>query len=222
MRAIGRGFTTRLSVGFTQNSLDIVTEMVSRMGEEGGAVSFSLHQGEPQLLESMVERRQLDFAVTHLPVANPSLGVEVLATMKLMLFVRSDVDRWVHDSPITTEMLSGVPLILLRRRSGPGVYERILDAFAAAGVACSVIADSNDLAAVYPLVERGAGVGLLLVHDFHVARPGFSIIPVEIASAPERLALVYPRGRRMLPAIQKAMDLCRGSLRRPHEGPSHP
>src|SRR6202044_1084832 len=59
MRAIGRGFTARLRVGFTLVSIDVITAMVAPMREEGGAVSFSLQQGEPQLLETMVELRQL-------------------------------------------------------------------------------------------------------------------------------------------------------------------
>lgn len=182
MRAIGRGFTTRLSVGFTQISVEIATTMVSRMREEGSAVSFSLHQGEPRLLETMVETRQLDFAVTHLPVANPALGVETLAPMSIVLLTHDDDDRWPTNTPITLDMLGDVPLILLRRRSGPGIYERILDAFAEAGIACSVVADSTDLAAVHSLVEQGVGLGLLPVHQLQTPRAGFSTYPVALLS----------------------------------------
>ena len=85
MRAIGRGFTARLRVGFTQASTQAVARMVADMRESGSAVSFSLQQGEPQLLEMMVESRQLDFALTHMPVTNPALGVEVLASMMIVL-----------------------------------------------------------------------------------------------------------------------------------------
>jgi len=212
MRAIGSGFTVRMRVGFTQISIEIITAMVAKIRAEGVAVSFSLRQGEPQLLETMVEQRQLDFAITHMPVANVGLGVEALAPMKIVLLCRSGDDRWTADGEIEAGALAGVPLILLRRRAGGGIYERIMTAFAAAGVSCSVVADSTDMSAIYRLVEHDVGLGLLPVHALHVPRPGFSIYPVNLFSTPERLALIYPRGRRQLPAVLRAMELCRTIL----------
>ncbi|TCL62229.1 LysR family transcriptional regulator [Rhizobium sp. BK251] len=213
MRAIGRGFTARLSVGFTQVSIEIITAMVAQIRAEGAAVSFSLQQGEPQLLESMVESRQLDFAVTHMPVVNAGLGIEPLATMGMALLCREGDDRWSAEGEIRPEALAEVPLILLRRRSGGGIYQRIVDAFANAGVSCSVVADCTDISAIYTLVERNVGLGLLPVHALHVPPAGFSMHPVALLPTPERLALIYPRGRRQLPAVQQAMDLCRMMLR---------
>jgi DNA-binding transcriptional LysR family regulator len=209
MRAIGRGFTARLRVGFTQVSIEIIAAMVAQIREEGVAVSFSLQQGEPQLLETMVELRQLDFAVTHMPVANFGLGVEALAPMTIALLCREGDDRWPVEGEIKPEALADAPLMLLRRRSGGGIYERIMEAFAAAGVSCSVMADSTDISAIYALVERNVGLGLIPVHALHTPRPGFSLHPVALLPTPERLALIYPRGRRLLPAVQRAMELCR-------------
>jgi DNA-binding transcriptional LysR family regulator len=211
MVAIGRGFTAHLRIGFTQVSLGAIADMMAHMRDEGAAVSFSLLQGEPQLLETMIELRQLDFAVTHMPVANAALGAEVLAPMTIVLLCRQGDDRWPRE--ISLNALADVPLILPRRRSGTGIYERILEAFAAAGISCSVVADCNDIAAIYMLVERNVGVGLVPVHDLHDERPGFSMHPVTLPSRVEKLALIYPRGRRQLPAVQRAMDLCRKSLR---------
>ena len=213
MRAIGRGYTARLRVGFTQMSIEAIAAMVARMREDGSAVSFSLQQGEPQLLETLVEARQLDFAITHMPVANPALGVEILATMTMVLLSRDDDDRWPADGEITPGMLAAVPLLVLRRRSGTGFYERVTAAFSAAGIDCSIVADCTDVSTIYPLVERQVGLGLLPLPALHVSRPGFSMHPVALGSAPERLALIQPRGRRLLPAMQRAMELCRTALR---------
>lgn len=214
MRAIGRGFTARLRVGFTQASIEIVTGMVAAMRGVGAAVSFSLQQGEPQLLETLVELRQLDFAITHMPVANAALGVEVLAPMSLVVLSREGDHRWPTGAEIRSRHLVDIPLVLLRRRSGVGIYERIMEAFAAEGVSCSVVAECTDLPTVYALVERGVGPGLLPAHDPKAHRPGFSMHPVSLLPTPERLALIFPRGRRQLPAVQRAMDLCRAMARR--------
>jgi LysR family transcriptional regulator, salicylic acid-responsive activator of bsdBCD len=57
------------------------------------------------------------------------------------------------------------------------------------------------------------GLGLLAVHIPYVPQPGFSISKVALGSVAGRLAIIYPRGRRLLPAVQRAMDLCRNNLR---------
>ncbi len=213
MRAIGRGFTARLRVGFTQILVEAVAEMVAGMREDGSAISFFLQQSEPQQLEAMVESRQLDFALTHMPVANPAIAAEVLAPMVIVLLCRDTDDRWTNMTQITPATLADVPLILLRRRSGAGIYERIVEAFSAAGVICPVAVESTDVSAIYSLVERNIGFGLLPMPLGKIPQSGFSMYPVHLASSPERLALIYPRGRKFLTATQRAMELCRTQLK---------
>jgi LysR family transcriptional regulator, salicylic acid-responsive activator of bsdBCD len=213
MRAIGRGVNARIRIGFTQTSIGGIATMIANMYKDGSAVSFSLQQGEPQLLEDMVEARQLDFALTHMPVANSALAMEALASLTMVLLHREGDDRWQDVEEIMPDMLADVPLILLRRRSGAGVYERVVEAFSVAGIALSVVAECNDASVVYPLVERNVGLGLLAVHIPYMPQPGFSISKVALGSVAGRLAIIYPRGRRLLPAVQRAMDLCRNNLR---------
>ncbi len=45
MRAIGRGFTARLRVGFTQVSIEVITAMVAHLRERGQPSASSLQQG---------------------------------------------------------------------------------------------------------------------------------------------------------------------------------
>lgn len=117
MRAVSRGFSVRLRVGFTAVAMDVVTAMVARMSGHEDMVNFSLRQGEPQLLETIVELRQLDFAITHFPVANASLHVQPLSPLRLMLVGRADDTRWIDRPEVNLGDLADVPLILLRRSS---------------------------------------------------------------------------------------------------------
>ena len=89
MRAIGRGLSARLRVGYTATALEVITAMVARMRQETGAAVCSLQQGEPRLLETMIEQRQLDFALTHLPIVNAALHILPLAALEVMLAVRA-------------------------------------------------------------------------------------------------------------------------------------
>jgi LysR family transcriptional regulator, salicylic acid-responsive activator of bsdBCD len=212
MRAIGRGASARVRVGFTAVSIDQITKMVEAMQAKGQAVSFSLHQGEPKLLETLVETRELDFAVTPLPVSNPALHIQPMGSLELKLLARNDDARWKIGAPIKLKQLYNIPLILPKRSAGIGVFEKVNAALAAANVSGYVLADCTDMATIQALVMARVGVGLIPMRE--ASLPPFDLVAYKIDNAPplEQLALIYPRGRRLLPAVQAAMDLCRGHV----------
>jgi LysR family transcriptional regulator, salicylic acid-responsive activator of bsdBCD len=213
MRAIGRGFSARLRVGYTSTALDVIASMVARIREERGAVAFSLQQGEPRLLETMVEQRQLDFAITHPPIVNAALHVIPLTALELMLVVKADETRWRVDETIQLPTLAEAPLILLRRSFGVGIFERITEAFSRANIVSTIVTECTDASAVYSLIKRGVGFGVIPIHAGYEPPAGLRLHGLTPVSPLERLALVYPRGRRLLPAVQAAIELCRDLTR---------
>jgi hypothetical protein len=62
------------------------------MATHRDAVAFSLRQGEPRRLEAMIEQRQLDFAITRLPVVNAALHVLPSAVLTRAGFSNSPLD----------------------------------------------------------------------------------------------------------------------------------
>jgi DNA-binding transcriptional LysR family regulator len=213
MRAIGRGFSARLRVGYTSTALEVITAMVARMREERGAVAFSLQQGEPRLLETMIEQRQLDFAITHPPVVSAALHVVPLAAFQLMLVVKADEARWRDGETIQLQTLAEAPLILLRRSFGVGIFESITEAFTRANVVCAIVAQCTDVSAVCSLIKQGVGFGVIPIHAGYEPPAGLRLHALTPASPLDRLALVHPRGRRLLPAVQAAIELCRDLTR---------
>lgn len=208
MHAIGQGFSARLRVGYTTIALEVITAMVAHVRGKKGPVVFSLHQGEPRLLETMVEQRRLDFAITHLPVADAALHVLPLAALQLVLVVKADETSWPVGDIIPLHTLADIPLILLRRSSGIGIYEHITDAFRRANVNSTIAADCTDASAIYALVKQGVGFGMMPIHEGYEPLAGLRFHTLSLAAAPEHLALIYPRGRRLLPAVQAAIELC--------------
>ncbi len=53
---------------------------------------MSLQQGEPRRLEAMIEQRQLDFAITRLPVVNAALHVLPSAVLTRAGFLNPSLD----------------------------------------------------------------------------------------------------------------------------------
>jgi LysR family transcriptional regulator, salicylic acid-responsive activator of bsdBCD len=114
-------FSAHIRVGFTALGVEPVADMIEQMRGEQLGVSFSLHQGEPKMLEDMIEQRELDFAISHLPVANPALQVHPLAALQVTVILRKEAEaRFPSERPLDHADLSETPLVLLRRNSGLG------------------------------------------------------------------------------------------------------
>jgi DNA-binding transcriptional LysR family regulator len=212
MIAMARGFSARVRAGCTAFGIEPIAEMIERMNAQGLNISFSLRQGEPKMLEDLIEQRELDFALTHLPVGNPSLQVYPLAALNVAVVARAEETLMASEGPLDQAALANVPLVLLRRSSGSGIYDRVTNAFRQAGVSCNIAADSSDIAVAYALIRRGIGVGVLPLWSGSKLPPGLVARSFAGSVRAERLALIHGRGRRFLPAIQRAIELCRSSM----------
>ncbi|WP_298398227.1 LysR family transcriptional regulator [Sphingobium sp.] len=212
MRAIGRGSTGRIRVGYTTLYRNLVIQMVDAVRKQGDATSFSLRQAEPEALELMVEQRQLDFALTQLPVVNPALQILTLPVPRLMLIARSDDPQWAKSAPLPLAHLSGIPLILLKRSSGSGFFEQVNDAFQRAGFLPTMVADCTEISVMLELVRAGVGVGLTPVLGDEQPPAGLYFRPVTGMADLQPMSMIMPRGRRFVPGVQKAMEFCQTQL----------
>ncbi|WP_415767958.1 LysR family transcriptional regulator [Paraburkholderia sp. J69-1] len=217
MMALGRGTKGRVRVGFVAAGLEAVAQTVAELHAELPLVTFSLHQGEPRLLEDMVEHRALDFAVTQMPVSNPALAVKELSALEFFALVRSGSEHFPADEDLTFDKLSGLPLIVLRRSSGHGIYERVLEELRKASAAANVVADCSDVHALSALVRQGVGIGVLPFSKPTAIADEIKALPIKTNAPAERLALIHALGRRFLPVVQRAISACTAHAARMHD-----
>ena len=214
MGALGRGAQGRVRIGFVAAGMDVIARTVVALRAELPLVTFSLHQGEPRLLEEMIERRALDFALTQLPVANPALAVKPLMDLHFVALVRRDDARFSRDGvpgedgDVTFAQLASMPLVVLRRSSGTGIYERVLGEFRAAGAEANIVADSSDVPAIIALVQQGVGIGIVPVASLDSLRDALEARRIVVQGAAESVALIHGMGRRFLPVVRHAIATC--------------
>lgn len=206
--ALGQGNTGRVRVGFVSAGLDAVAQVVAELRAKMPRVTFSLHQGEPRLLEEMIEQRAVDFALTSFPVANPAFIARPLSELNFMAFSRRDARLWPDGADIGFADLADQPLVILRRSIGLGFYERVLDELRRAGVAPNVATDSSDVPAILALAQKGVGVGILPIWR-QGDMPGDLVSHRILTGRPaESLVLVHGAGRRFLPVVHEAIACC--------------
>lgn len=207
-QAFGAGNTGRVRIGFVSAGLEAVAQVVVKLRAKMPNVTFSLYQGEPRLLEEMIEKRAIDFALTTFPVTNPAFATRTLSELNFMAFSLRDAQIWPQNAVVGFADLEAKPLVILRRTVGRGFYERVLDELHQAKISPNVVADSSDVPAILSLVRQGIGIGILPIWQLGYVPTDLAVNRIVTNRPAESLVLVHGTGRRFLPVVHESISTC--------------
>jgi DNA-binding transcriptional LysR family regulator len=190
VRSFDKGERGRLTVGLPSSaSMHPLAPRILR------AFRVAYPLAEIEVLESetyelilALERRRIDAAFLHIDTDGfPELTSHVLTTEGMVVAIPCDHplarDR---NKPVTLSMLSHQPFVVYRRTDGPGLFNKILKAFDAAGVRIEVVDQVNRLIAAVNLVAAGRGI---------------TIVPASVRGLHSEAVVYRPLSRRALPAL---------------------
>ncbi|MGC1333304.1 LysR family transcriptional regulator, partial [Pseudomonas sp.] len=146
MRGLAQGVSGRVSVGTVTSGAAFLARVLGEVRQQLPNLLFCVYHAEPAVLEHMLQSRQLDFALSQWPVANPLLHSEPLQALTLAAV--EAVPGHLPDVDVCSlDELAQVPLIIVRRRQGHGFYERIQQAFTDSGLRPLVAFECSDISA---------------------------------------------------------------------------
>lgn len=193
MHAFGDGERGVVRIGTVSMGIPRVTRMMKVMGKRSPQLSFSLQQGDTGYLEELLAHRRIDMALVHLPLTGQDGDIQMLPLARSCFRALC-----LPDSPLaaldilTLRQLADWPLVLMRRKSGFGVYENVLQSFNKGGLSPQLLADSSDVPMIKSLVEQGLAVGLLLMLENEQDWGGLVSRQVpELENVADDLVLIY-------------------------------
>ncbi|QGU85822.1 LysR family transcriptional regulator [Erwinia sorbitola] len=193
MRTFSEGQRGVVRIGCVDMGIVLLTNAIVALRSERPDLQFSLHQGDPLYLEELLERRQIDAALVHLPLTLNTCDVTSRVLQQLHVRVLCLADGpLAGSSSLSLAELAAHPLVLLRRQRGFGMYERVLSCFNEAGLTPEVVAQASDLPVMKQLVRQG--VALALVPSLADALPEAGMLALDVPQldvAADRLALIY-------------------------------
>ena len=208
MHAWARGLKGKVNIGTVTAGVTVLARIVSQLKRQLPDVVFAIHSGEPDTLEKLIEERRLDFAVTQWPVGSAALESEPLLELPLAGlhtgFAPSD-----PQAGFSIEDLASAPLILLKRKHGGGVYERINQAFLDLGHRPTIAFECSDTSAALALAATGAGIALVPQWKQEQVPSGLKRFWVQGLETKEHLVLTWLHGREQLPAVEMAVHALR-------------
>jgi|RhiMetStandDraft_4_1073278.scaffolds.fasta_scaffold94150_1 DNA-binding transcriptional LysR family regulator len=208
MHAWAKGLKGKVSIGTVAAGVTVLARIVSQLKRELPDVVFSIHLGEPDTLEKLIEERQLDFAVTQWPVGSASLQSEPLLDLPLA-GLHAGFESSDKEAGFSLSDLAAAPLILLKRKHGSGVYERINQAFLDLGYRPTVAFECSDTSAALALATTGAGIALVPQWKEELVPAGLHRFWVPELDTREQLVLAWLQDREHLPAVELAVQAIR-------------
>jgi DNA-binding transcriptional LysR family regulator len=165
VQRVARGEQGRLAVGYTSSAAHhpFVPAALRRFGEIFPDVHIVLDEaGTGELVDSLL-RERLDAAFVRSAVNSvPGLSADpVLTEPMLVALPRGHAYANGDDRPLALASLAAEPFVLYRRPAGPGLYDAILTACAAAGFSPYVKQEAPRLPGTLSLVAAGLGVSIV-------------------------------------------------------------
>ncbi|WP_172606610.1 LysR family transcriptional regulator [Pantoea coffeiphila] len=193
MRAFSEGQRGVVRLGCVDMGISLLAEAIAALRLRYPNLQFSLYQGDPPWLEELLERRQVDAALIHLPLTlNPhNIASIPLNQLNVRALCLADTPLAARPS-VTLAQLAAQPLVLLRRKTGFGMYDRVMQCFTQAGLTPNIVAQASDLPVMKQLVRQGVAVALVPSLAESETEAGLVSLPVpELQAAADRLALIY-------------------------------
>jgi DNA-binding transcriptional LysR family regulator len=183
----------------------LVPRAIARFLAERAHVTVFVQSLPSRQIAELVATRQFDVGVVELPLSRPAIEIEPLEISRSMVVLPAH-HRLVARKTVSVKDLDGERMILLSQHS----YVRYLidDAFASAGMAAQVVAETPSSSMACALVAAGAGITLVsrwTAEPF--AGPEIEVRPLKEA-LDWRYGLIFPAARqRMALAAAFAQEL---------------
>lgn len=197
----------RLLVGATQTpGTYILPGLLGRLKGEYPRLEVTLRIGEPRKIQEMVQRQELDVAVTGWRVSLPDLEAIAIAADELVL-VTAPTHRLAGVADVAVSDLSGESFIM--RERGSGSREIVDDALHRAGVYITPTLELEGVDAVKQAVAANLGISMLSRYaiDLEVASGRLCVVPVRGFSVKRTIWLVRHRDRQLSRAAQAFVAL---------------
>ncbi|WP_298796190.1 LysR substrate-binding domain-containing protein [Pseudonocardia sp. 73-21] len=192
VRRIAQGSVGQLSVGFVPSAINGVLADVIRDFRAGHPdVEMTLRERAPDALIRALHDRSLDVAVLYLPIDEPELAHQRLASEELLLAL-PDHHRAAASSSVALTDLADEAFVLPERHDVPGLHAAIDAAFADAGVTPHVAQRGVWLMqTVLGLVAAGIGLAIVPASVAALNRAGVVLRRLEGAEQRVDLAVVW-------------------------------
>lgn len=167
--------------------------------------------GDSSSLEALLRAGKLDLALMQPPLEGDDFVAVCMASSRCVAVTPRGMLA-PDDAPLPLADLGRHPLLLLRRSTGVGSYERLLQAFHESRIEAEVALYCSDVEVLLDLLAQGfPGIAVVPQSETADGTPGrdFDVRPIAVDLPDYQFALVFRRAERDEALIERAVDCWR-------------
>jgi DNA-binding transcriptional LysR family regulator len=194
VRRVAEGAIGQLAVGFVPSAINgALPDLLRRFRTSHPDVQLTLREMTPDALLRAVRDGRLDVAVLYLPISDPDVAWQRLASEDLLLAL-PDSHPAADRADVVLADVAGEPFILPEQHDVPGLHAAVTALFADAGIAPRVAQRGVWLMqTVLGLVAAGVGLAVVPSSVAALRRTGVTLRPIRGPNHQVDLAAVWRR-----------------------------
>ncbi|GIO22731.1 LysR family transcriptional regulator [Oceanobacillus sp. J11TS1] len=161
VRETGEGLKGNLSIGCVKSAFSHIPDRMKVFREKYPDVTFELREGDSYLLAEDLKNREIDLAIIRLPLEMDAFSSYFLPDENYVAVLPAKWATPYNTATITMEKLAELPLLLLRRISGIGQYELILNKFKKHTLNPNIVTVCPDVDMILELVSKEVGASIV-------------------------------------------------------------
>ncbi|WP_040340683.1 LysR substrate-binding domain-containing protein [Fictibacillus macauensis] len=206
VREVGEGLKGELALGVVKTCFSYIPDRLRHFRTQYKDVTFRLHEGDSYRLAQLLQQREIEMALIRLPLDS----LQDYASHELppdhFVVVTNHSPSTVTSMPLSE--VARMPLMLLHRISGVGLYELVLNECHKQGYTPHVVCQCADATMLLSLVRAGVGAALLPSSTLQAfPSQDLTVYELEDCQIQSRAALIWQKDRYLSKAAKKFMTL---------------
>lgn len=206
--ATAAGVSGQLAIGSVKSSFKHVADKIAYFEEHFPGVTFDIRDGDSYKLSEMLKARDIDIAIVRLPIQLDDFDIVHLPDERYVVVAHESYQDKLPKDKVEPEDLSSLPLLLLKRVSGSGQYETIIEGFKRANVEPDVRVVCPDVEMLLTLVAEGIGISIvpetaLLSRSYR----NIITIPIDDESLVSKSAIIWLKSRTLPQSAARFVSL---------------
>jgi len=213
VRETGEGLKGKLTVGCVKTCFSHIPRRMKTFRENYPNVTFELREGDSYLLAEQLKNRRIDLAVVRLPLEMEPYSSYFLPEEKYVVIMPEHWAESYSPDSITMNELADIPLLLLRRISGVGQYELIMDKFEKRNLNPNIVMVCPDVDMILELVSREVGASIVPASTLQKNNlGGIRSFPIEDETIISKSAIIWLKDRYLSKSARRFIELFEESV----------
>lgn len=164
VRDTGMGLQGGLSIGTVASCICYLPERILQFRSRYPHITFKIWEGDPTVMLDHLDNRRIELAlirtIEDFPIDETQYSIY---SIEKEPFVAVFPKNWgiENRSYVRLKELVDLPLVILHRMNGKGIYEMVLTEFKQQGLSPNIICESPDITIILSLVEAGVGFSII-------------------------------------------------------------